>query len=88
MGSSFVGCPTGHGSWSFTILIYINDISTDIESKIKLFADEYFCYREIKKIEDTVKPTRRMGKEMGYEIPTRQIEYNAADKKGTKKSML
>ena len=35
--------------------LYINDISSDIESKIKLFADDCVCYREIKDEEDTVK---------------------------------
>ena len=33
----------------------INDISTDIESEIRLFADDCFCYCEIKEKEDTVK---------------------------------
>ena len=35
--------------------LYINDISSDIESKIKLFADDCVCYREIKDEEDTMK---------------------------------
>ena len=35
--------------------LYINDISADIESKIRLFADDCVCYREIKELEDTVK---------------------------------
>ena len=28
--------------------LYINDISSDIESEIRRFADECVCYREIK----------------------------------------
>ena len=37
--------------------LYINDISTDIDSDIRLFADdcECVCYREIKDTEDTLK---------------------------------
>ena len=33
----------------------INDISTDIDSGIRLFADDFVCYREIKDTEDTLK---------------------------------
>ena len=35
--------------------LYINDISADIESEIRLFADDCVGYHEIKEIEDTVK---------------------------------
>ena len=35
--------------------LYINDITTDIDSEIRLFADDCVCYREIKGTEDTVK---------------------------------
>ena len=35
--------------------MYINDISTDIESEIRLFADDCVYYREIKDEEDTLK---------------------------------
>ena len=35
--------------------LYINDISSDIESEIRLFADDCVCYREIKDEEDTMK---------------------------------
>ena len=38
--------------------LYINDISVDIESKIRLFADDCVCYREIKNKEDTLKLQR------------------------------
>ena len=34
---------------------HINDIMSDIESEIRLFADACVCYREIKNIEDTLK---------------------------------
>ena len=36
----------------------INDISADIESGIRLFADDCVCYREIKNEEDTLKLQR------------------------------
>ena len=36
--------------------LHINDITTDIESKIRLFADDCVCYREIKDKEDTCEP--------------------------------
>ena len=35
--------------------LYINDISTDIDSEIRLFADDCVCYREIKDTEDIFK---------------------------------
>ena len=35
--------------------LYINDITEDIDSEIRLFADDCVCYREIKDTEDTVK---------------------------------
>ena len=38
--------------------LYINDISSDIESEIRLFADDCICYREIKDEEDTLKLQR------------------------------
>ena len=36
----------------------MNDISSDIESEIRLFADDCVCYREIKDEEDTIKLQR------------------------------
>ena len=35
--------------------LHINDIMSNIESEIRLFADDCVCYREIKDIEDTLK---------------------------------
>ena len=37
------------------LFLYINDISTDIDSEIRLFADDCVCYREIKDAKDTLK---------------------------------
>ena len=39
-------------------LQHINDITEDIESEIRLFADDCVCYREVKDIEDTLKLQR------------------------------
>ena len=39
----------------FSLYMYINDITTDIDSEIRLFADDCVCYREIKGTEDTMK---------------------------------
>ena len=36
--------------------LHIIDITSDIESEIRLFAEDCVCYREIKNVEDTVKP--------------------------------
>ena len=56
LGFGFVGCPPGHCSWSlFSLYIHVNDISSDIESEIRLFADDCVCYHEIKVEEDTMK---------------------------------
>ena len=38
--------------------LYIDDITSGIESEIRLFADDCVCYREIKDEEDTVKLQR------------------------------
>ena len=41
--------------------LYINDISTDIDSEIRLFADDCVCYQEIKDTEDTLKLQKDIG---------------------------
>ena len=38
--------------------LHINDITAEIESEIRLFADDCVCYREIKDKEDTMKLQR------------------------------
>ena len=49
------GVPQGTVLGPLLFSLYINDISADIESEIRLFADDCVCYREIKGIDDTVK---------------------------------
>ena len=76
------GVPQGTVLGPLLFSLYINDISSDIESEVRLFADDCVCYREIKDEEDTIKPKRdidRLGS--GYEISTCQMQYDAADKK-------
>ena len=49
------GVPQGPVLGPVLFSLYINDITTDIDSEIRLFADDCVCYREIKSTEDTVK---------------------------------
>ena len=42
----------------YSLSLYINDISSDIESEIIHFADDCVCYREIKDEKDTMKLQR------------------------------
>ena len=75
------GVPQGTVLGPLLFSLHINDITTDIESEIRLFADDCVCYREIKDKEDTLKLQRdidRLGN--WYEIPTCQMQHDAADK--------
>ena len=49
------GVPQGTVLGPLLFSLQINDIMSDIESEIRLFADDCVCYREIKDIEDTLK---------------------------------
>ena len=84
------GVPQGTVLGPMLISLHINDITADIESEIRLFADDCVCYREIKDIEDALKLQRdidqlgKLGQEMGHEISTCQMQHDAADKKTDK----
>ena len=49
------GVPQGTDLGPLLFSLYFNDISTDTDSEIRLFADDCVCYREIKDTEDTLK---------------------------------
>ena len=49
------GVPRGTVLGPLLFSLYINDITTDTDSEIRLFADDCVCYREIKGTEDTMK---------------------------------
>ena len=56
--------------------LYINDITEDIDSELRLFDDDCVCYREIKDTEDTVKLQEDIdhlgcwARSLGHEVPT------------------
>ena len=52
------GVPQGTFLGPLLFSLHINDITADKESKIRLFADDFVCYREIKDKEDTLKLQR------------------------------
>ena len=49
------GVPKGTVLGPLLFSLYINDITEDIDSELRLSADDCVCYREIKDTEDTVK---------------------------------
>ena len=52
------GVPQGTVLGPLLFSLHIHDIIADIESEIRLFADDCVCYREIKDKEDTLKLQR------------------------------
>ena len=52
------GVPRGPVLGPLLFSLHINDIIEDIESEIRLFADDCICYREIKDKEDTLQLQR------------------------------
>ena len=49
------GVPQGTVLGPMLFSLHVYDITTDIDSEIRLFADDCVCYREIKGTEDTMK---------------------------------
>ena len=52
------GVPQGTVLGPLLFSLYINDIMVDIDSEIRLFVDDWVCYRQIHSIEGTVKLQR------------------------------
>ena len=64
----------------------LNDISADIESEIRLFADDCICYREIKNTLKLQRDIDRLGSwARKWGISTRQMQHDAADNKRSSK---
>ena len=55
LGPGLSGVPQGTVFGPLLFSLNINDISTDIDSEIRLFADDCVCYREIRVTEGTLK---------------------------------
>ena len=55
IGPVLSGVPKGTVLGPLLFSLYINDITEDIDSELRFFADDCVCYREIKDTEDTVK---------------------------------
>ena len=75
------------GPLLFSLYMYINDISTDTDSEITYDCD---CYREIKdrghtETSERYRSIRMLSKEMGYEISTCQMQYDANNKETDQK---
>ena len=49
------GVPQGTVLGPLLFSLYINDIRVGIDSQIRLFANDFVCYREIRTVEDTLK---------------------------------
>ena len=49
------GIPQGTVLGPLLFSLYINDIPVGIDSQIRMFADDYVCYYEIRTVEDTLK---------------------------------
>ena len=56
------GVPQGTALGPLLFSLHINDKTADIESEIRLFADDCVCYREIKDKEYTSKLQRDIGR--------------------------
>ena len=83
--SAVPGVPQGIVLDPLLFSLYINQLSLDTESEIRLFADDCICYREIKNEEDTLKRQRDIDRLGSWArkgcMKFQPVKYNdAADK--------
>ena len=85
------GVPQGTVLGPLLFFLYINDISTYIDSEIRLFADDCVCYREIKDIEDTLKLQKDIdqlgcwARKWGMRFQPVKMQYDANNKETDQK---
>ena len=79
------GVPQGTVLGPLIFSLHINDITADMESEIRLFADVCVCFREIKDIEDTLK-LQKDADRLGNWVRKwgSQMQHHAAEKKTDK----
>ena len=89
------GVPQGTVLGPLMFSLCINDISTNIDSEIRLFADDCVCYREVKDTEDTLKLQKDIdqlgcwARKWGMRFQPVKMQYDANTKgNGSERSML
>ena len=92
LGPRFSLVPQATVRGPLLLSLYINNTTTDTDSEIRLFADDCVCCRQIKGTElghcetsGGYRSSWQLGKEMGREIPTSQMQYHADNKETDKK---
>ena len=74
MTSILSGIPQGTVLGSLLFSLYIYDITENIDSELRHFADDCVCYREIKAIEDTAKLQEDIDR-LGYWARSRGMKF-------------